>query len=67
LSTEVAGGGDEPSGGTVIDFMEALRRSTGKSKEKPAGGRAKTAASRQKREPTKRSPPKTAKRKARSR
>jgi DNA end-binding protein Ku len=67
LSTEVAGGGDEPSGGTVIDFMEALRRSTGKSKDKPASGRAKTAASRQKREPTKRAPPKAAKRKARSR
>ena len=67
LSTEVAGGGDEPSGGTVIDFMEALRRSTGKSKGKQTNGRAKTAASRQKREPTKRSPPKAQKRKARSR
>jgi DNA end-binding protein Ku len=72
LSTEVAGGGSEPSGGTVIDFMEALRRSTGKSKEKsptksPTKGRAKTAASRQKREPTKRSAPKAQKRKSRAR
>jgi DNA end-binding protein Ku len=71
LATEVAGGGDEPSGGTVIDFMEALRRSTSKSNassaKKPASGRAKTAASRQKREPTKRAPPKAQKRKARGR
>ncbi|MBS0249952.1 MAG: Ku protein [Proteobacteria bacterium] len=66
LSTEVAGGGDEPSGGTVIDFMEALRRSTEKSKAKPASGRAKTAAARQKREPVKRASPKTQKRKSRS-
>lgn len=58
LSTEVAGGGDEPSGGTVIDFMEALRRSTQKSKAKPASTRAKTAAARQKREPVKRAQPK---------
>lgn len=69
LSTEVAGGRDEPSGGQVIDFMEALRRSTGKSsgKHASAGGRAKTAASRQKREPVKRAPPKAQKRKSRSR
>jgi DNA end-binding protein Ku len=67
LSTEVSGGADEPSAGTVVDFMEALRRSTGKSKEKPSGGRTKTAASRQKREPIKRAPPKATKRKARSR
>lgn len=69
LSTEVAGGKDEPSGGQVIDFMEALRRSTGKSSGKPAsaGGRAKTAASRQKREPVKRGPPKAHKRKSRGR
>ncbi len=67
LSTEVAGGNDEPSGGTVIDFMEALRRSTGKSKAKPASGRTKTAASRQKHEPVKRAPPKAQKRKSRGR
>ncbi len=67
LSTEVAGGGDESSGGTVIDFMEALRRSTGKAKAKPSGGRAKTAASRQKREPVKRAPPKAPSRKSRGR
>lgn len=67
LSTEVAGGDDEPSGGKVIDFMEALRRSTSKSSAKPASGRAKTAASRQKREPVKRAPPKAQKRKSRSR
>ncbi len=69
LSTEVAGGRDEPSGGQVIDFMEALRRSTGKAggKHASAGGRAKTAASRQKREPVKRGPPKAQKRKSRSR
>lgn len=67
LSTEVAGGGDEPSGGTVIDFMEALRRSTEKSKAKPASTRTKTAAARQKREPVKRAPPKAQKRKSRGR
>ncbi|HML31129.1 MAG TPA: Ku protein [Hyphomicrobium sp.] len=67
LATEVAGGGEEPSGAAVIDFMEALRRSTGKSKAKPASGRAKTAASRQKREPVKHAPPKAQKRKARGR
>ncbi|MFT3731051.1 MAG: Ku protein [Hyphomicrobium sp.] len=67
LATEVAGGSDEPSGGTVIDFMEALRRSTGKSKTKSSGGRAKTAASAQKREPTKREPSKAQKRKTRGR
>ncbi|CCB65652.1 MULTISPECIES: Ku protein [unclassified Hyphomicrobium] len=67
LSTEVAGGGDEPSGGTVIDFMEALRRSTGKSKAKPTNTRTKTAAARQKREPVKRAPPKAQKRKSRGR
>ncbi|WP_414462906.1 Ku protein [Hyphomicrobium sp. DY-1] len=67
LSTEVGGGGDEPSGGTVIDFMEALRRSTEKSKAKPASARTKTAAARQKREPVKRAPPKAQKRKSRGR
>jgi DNA end-binding protein Ku len=68
LSTEVAGGSAEPSGGTVIDFMEALRRSTSNSNtKKSAGGRVKTAASRQKREPVKRAPPKAQKRKSRSR
>jgi DNA end-binding protein Ku len=41
LSTEVSGGSVEPSGGTVIDFMEALRRSTGKSTAKPAASRSK--------------------------
>jgi DNA end-binding protein Ku len=67
LSTEVSGGGDEPSGGKVIDFMEALRRSTGKSKAKSEKTRAKTAASRQKREPVKRTAPKAQKRKSRGR
>lgn len=66
LSTEVAGG-DEPSKGTVIDFMEALRRSTGKSNAKPEKARTKTAASRQKREPVKRAAPKAQKRKSRAR
>jgi DNA end-binding protein Ku len=67
LSTEVAGGGDEPSKGTVVDFMEALRRSTSSSKAKPEGRKAKTAASRQKHEPVKHAPPKAQKRKARGR
>jgi DNA end-binding protein Ku len=68
LSTEVGGGDAEPSSGTVIDFMEALRRSTSESEpKKTERGRAKTAASRQKREPVKRAPPKAAKRKARGR
>ena len=56
------------AGGTVIDFMEALRRSTEKSGSKPAAqSKAKTAASRQKREPVKRAPAKTPKRKSRAR
>lgn len=67
LSTEVAGGADETSGGKVIDFMEALRRSTSKAPAKPQGSRAKTAASRQKREPVKRAAPKGQKRKSRAR
>jgi DNA end-binding protein Ku len=67
LSTEVSGGGDEPSGGQVIDFMEALRRSTGKATAKSSGTRSKTAASRQKREPVKRAPAKSPKRKSRAR
>jgi DNA end-binding protein Ku len=68
LSTEVAGGDDEPSGGKVIDFMDALRRSTANANtKKPASGRAKTAASRQKREPVKRAAPKAQKRKSRGR
>ncbi len=29
-AVEVGGGDDQPSGGTVIDFMEALRKSTGR-------------------------------------
>jgi DNA end-binding protein Ku len=59
-STEVGGGEERPSGGTVIDFMDALRRSTGKASAK-GGDRAKTktAASRQKREPAKRGPAKS--------
>ncbi|MBY0559487.1 Ku protein [Hyphomicrobium sp.] len=67
LSTEVSGGEEQPSGGTVIDFMEALRRSTGKSTSKPAASKTKTAASRQKREPVKRAPAKTPKKKSRAR
>ena len=67
LSTEVLGGDDEPSGGTVIDFMEALRRSTGKATAKSTAPRSKTAASRQKREPVKRAPAKSQKRKSRAR
>lgn len=63
LSTEVSGGEEQPSGGTVIDFMEALRRSTGKSAAKPAASKTKTAASRQKREPVKRAAPKQRKKK----
>lgn len=57
-STEVGGGDDRPSGGTVIDFMDALRRSTGKAPAAKRGSsRSKTAASEQKREPAKRSKP----------
>jgi DNA end-binding protein Ku len=68
LSTEVAGGDEQPSSGTVIDFMEALRRSTEKSGSKPAApSKTKTAASRQKREPVKRAPAKPPKRKSRAR
>lgn len=68
LSTEVAGGDEQPSGGTVIDFMEALRRSTGKgSSAKSSPAKAKTAASRQKREPVKRAPAKSPKRKSKAR
>ncbi|WP_045836014.1 Ku protein [Hyphomicrobium sp. 99] len=68
LSTEVAGGEEPPAGGTVIDFMEALRRSTQKaSSGKSAPAKTKTAASRQKREPVKRAAPKTAKRKSKAR
>ncbi len=68
LSTEVAGGDEQPSGGTVIDFMEALRRSTGKgSSAKSPPAKAKTAASRQKREPVKRAPAKSPKRKSKAR
>lgn len=64
LSTEVSGGDEQPSGGTVIDFMEALRRSTGKSTAKSSASKTKTAASRQKREPVKRAPAKTSKKKS---
>ncbi|MBS0268714.1 MAG: Ku protein [Proteobacteria bacterium] len=68
LSTEVAGGDEQPSGGTVIDFMEALRRSTGKgSSAKSSPAKTKTAASRQKREPVKRAPAKSPKRKSKAR
>ncbi|MBN9246696.1 MAG: Ku protein [Hyphomicrobium sp.] len=68
LSTEVAGGDEQPSGGTVIDFMEALRRSTGKgSSAKSSPAKAKTAASRQKREPVKRAAAKSPKRKSKAR
>jgi len=68
LATEVAGGDETPSGGTVIDFLDALRRSTGKSPGKSAAGsKTKTAAAAQKREPAKRAKPKTARRPARKR
>lgn len=68
-STEVAGGDEPPSGGTVIDFMEALRRSTEKSSSpaKPERAKTKTAASRQKREPVKRAAAKAPKRKSKAR
>jgi len=56
-STEVGGGDERPAGGTVIDFMDALRRSTGKAPAKSARSGTKTAASQQKREPTKRAKP----------
>jgi len=57
-STEVGGGEERPAGGTVVDFMDALRRSTGKAPAKTGGRtRAKTAASHQKREPAKRAKP----------
>jgi DNA end-binding protein Ku len=69
-STEVGGGDEKVSGGTVIDFMDALRRSTkGKSSEKSEKSvrrSTKTAASSQKREPTKRAKPR-AKPKSRAR
>jgi DNA end-binding protein Ku len=65
--TEVAGGDERPAGGTVIDFMEALRRSTGKTPPKNARSKSKTAASRQKREPAKRSAAKASKSKKRAR
>jgi DNA end-binding protein Ku len=59
-STEVSGGDEGgPAGGTVIDFMDALRRSTGKAPSKGAKPAAKTAASQQKREPAKRAKPKS--------
>jgi DNA end-binding protein Ku len=65
--TEVAGGDERPAGGTVIDFMEALRRSTGKTSTKNARSKSKTAASRQKREPAKRSATKASKSRKRAR
>jgi DNA end-binding protein Ku len=65
--TEVAGGEERPAGGTVIDFMEALRRSTGKTPAKSGRSKSKTAASRQKREPAKRSATKSTKSKKRAR
>lgn len=62
---EVSGGDDTHSGSTVIDFMEALRRSTAATK-KPAG-KTKTAAAAQRREPVKRAPAKSPKSKTRAR
>ncbi len=35
-AVEVAGGDDAPSGGTIIDFMEALKKSTGRDGKTPA-------------------------------
>ena len=66
-STEVGGGDERPAGGTVIDFMEALRKSTGKAPAKSTRSKAKTAATRQKREPAKRAAPKSSKSKSRAR
>jgi DNA end-binding protein Ku len=66
-STEVGGGDDRPAGGTVIDFMEALRKSTGKAPAKTTRSKAKTAATGQKREPAKRASPKSSKSKSRAR
>jgi DNA end-binding protein Ku len=66
-STEVSGGDERSAGGTVIDFMEALRRSTGKSPQKTGRAKAKTAAARQKREPTKRAAPRSSKGKSSAR
>jgi DNA end-binding protein Ku len=65
-ATEVSGGDESPSGGTVIDFMDALRRSTGKAPAKSGRSPSKTAAASQKREPAKRSKPR-AKSKTRAR
>jgi DNA end-binding protein Ku len=65
-STEVGGGDERPAGGTVVDFMDALRRSTGKAPAKGGRSRSKTAASHQKREPAKRAKPR-AKTKSRAR
>jgi len=56
-STEVGGGDERPAGGTVIDFMDALRRSTSKAPAKSSRSGTKTAASQQKREPAKRAKP----------
>lgn len=57
-STEVQGGDDRPPSGKVVDFMEALRRSTGKSSSgKRTTKTTKTAASQQKPEPAKRAKP----------
>jgi DNA end-binding protein Ku len=65
-STEVSGGDERSAGGTVIDFMEALRRSTGKAPQKAGRAKAKTAAARQKREPTKCAVPRPSKGKSRA-
>jgi DNA end-binding protein Ku len=61
------GGGDEAAvgRGTVIDFMEALRKSTGKNAPKKSAAKTKTAAASQRREPAKRSPAKGKKARAR--
>lgn len=67
LSTEVAGGEEARPGGEVIDFMEALRRSTARAPAKAVRPKARTAAAQQKREPTKRAKPKSGKAKARAR
>jgi DNA end-binding protein Ku len=68
LSTEVSGGDDGASSSAkVIDFLDALRRSTGKSPAKGGHAKTKTAASAQKREPAKRAKPKSARSKTRAR
>jgi len=71
-TVDVAGGDDQPSGATVIDFMEALRQSTGKSAAVPAakngkGGAKRAVAASAKRDPVKRAPASASRAKSKSR